>query len=71
MQKELTQSATSPLFSAEQQQFLSELVTKMVQAEKSQVDVDGAQAETQRVLAEQISRNQQQTSSKSKRRRLA
>ena len=71
VQKELKQSATSPLFSAEQQQFLSELVTKMVQAEKSQVDVVGAQVQTQRVPAEQISRNQQQTSLKSKCRSLA
>ena len=43
----------------------------MVQAEKSQVDVDGVQVQTQRVPAEQISRNQQQTSSKSKCRKLA
>ena len=57
--------------SAEQQQFLSQLVMKMVQAEKLQVDVDGAQVENKQVPAEQISRNQQQTSSKSKRRRLA
>ena len=71
VQKKLKQSAISPLFSAEQQQFLSKLVTKMVQAEKSQVDVDGVQVQTQRVPAEQISRNQQQTSSKSKCRRLA
>ena len=47
------------MFFTEQQQFISELVTKMVPAEKSQVDVDGAQV--QQVPAEQVSRNQQQT----------
>ena len=46
-------------------------MTKLVKAEKLQVDVGGAEVQTQRVLVEQISRNQQHNSSKSKRARLA
>ena len=41
VQKEITQSVMTPMFFTEQQQFISELVTKMVHAEKSRVDVDG------------------------------
>ena len=65
------QLAMTPMFSTEQQQFLSKLVTKIVHAEKLWVDVDDAQVQTQRVPKERILRSQQQPFSKSKHARLA
>ena len=39
--QEIIQTATTLMFSTEQQQFISKLVTKIVHAKKSQVDADG------------------------------
>lgn len=67
-QREETRPAATASFSSQQQQFLSELVAKMVREEKSQAD--GSRVETQLVPTERVRRSQQ-PSSKPKRARQA